>query len=175
MTHADALRLAREHDTGPFRLAGVPVARRERTSARGNRYAFLELSDRSGHYEIVVFSDTLDACAGKLEGPGPFFLEVDGRVDGENVRFSARRIARLDDMVSKSLNAFVLHIDAGESLAGLQQVLDNAEPGGGRITLSYAALSGKVVDIVLPSRFSLSPGLKAQIEALPGLRSVEAA
>ncbi|MDE0046432.1 MAG: DNA polymerase III subunit alpha [bacterium] len=175
LTHADALDVAREHDTGPFRLAGVPVARRERTSARGNRYAFLELSDRSGHYEIVVFSDTLDACAGKLDGPGPFFLEVDGRVDGENVRFSARRIVRLDEMVSKSLKAFVLHIDAGESVVALQQVLDNAEPGQGRITLSYAALSGKVVDIVLPRRFSLSPGLKAQIEALPGLRSVEAA
>ncbi len=174
-THADALRLAREQDTGPFRLAGVPVARRQRTSARGNRYAFLELSDRSGHYEIVVFSDALDACAGTLEGPGPFFLEVDGRVDGESVRFSARRIVRLDDMASKSLKAFVLHIDAGESLSGLQQVLESAEPGGGRITLSYAALSGKVVDIVLPRRFSLSLGLKAQIEALPGLRSVEAA
>jgi len=175
VTHADALHLVREHDTGSIRLAGVPVSRRERTSAKGNRYAFMELSDRSGHYEIVVFSDTLNDCAGKLEGPGPFLLEVDGRVDGENVRFSARRIARLDEVVSNSLKAFVLHVDAGESLVGLQQVLDNAEPGKGRITLSYAALSGKVVDIVLPRRFSLSPGLKAQIEALPGLRSVEAA
>ncbi len=175
MTHTDALRLAREHDTGPFRLAGVPVARRQRTSARGNRYAFLELSDRSGHYEVVVFSDTLDDCSGTLEGTGPFYLEVDGRVDGESVRFSARRVVRLDDMVAKSLKALVLHIDSGQSLAGLQQVLDNAEPGGGRITLSYAALSGKVVDIVLPRRVSLSLGLKAQIEALPCLRSVEAA
>ncbi len=175
MTYMDALQVAREHDTGPFRLAGVPVSRRERTSAKGNRYAFLELSDCSGHYEIVVFSELLDDSADKLAGPGPFFLEVDGRVDGENVRFSARRIARLDDMVSKSLRTFVLHVDAGESLAGLQHVLDKAEPGQGRITLSYTALSGKMVDIVLPRRFSLSPGLRAQIESLPGLRSVEAA
>ncbi len=174
-THADAFDLAREHEAGPFRLAGVPVARRARTSAKGNRYAFLELSDRSGNYEIVVFSDILDECAEKLEGPGPFFLEVDGRVDGESVRFSARRIARLDDMVSKSLKTFVLHIDGGDAVVGLQQVLDHAEPGKGRITLSYVARSGKVVDIVLPRRFSLSLGLKAQIEALPGLRSVEAA
>ena len=116
-----------------------------------------------------------DAVAGKLEGSGPLFLEVDGRVDGESVRFSARRIARLDEMVSKSLKSFVLYLDRGDSLAGLQQVLDNAEPGQGRITLSYAARSGKVVDIVLRERFALSPGLKTQIEALPGLRSVRAA
>ena len=70
--------------------------------------------------------------------------------------------------VAVPTKAFVLHVDAGESLIGLQQVLDNAEPGKGRITLSYAALSGKVVDIVLPRRFSLSPGLKAQIEGLAG-------
>ena len=174
-THADALDLARDEKAGPFRLAGVPVARRERTSAKGHRYAFLELSDRSGNYEIVVFSDTLDDCAEKLEAPGPLFIEVDGRLDGDSVRFSARRIVRLDDMVSKSLKTFVLHVDAGEAVVALRKVLDQAEPGKGLITLSYAARSGKVVDIVLPGQFSLSLGLKAQIEALPGLRSVDAA
>src|SRR6202140_3710423 len=39
-----------------FRLAGIVVGKKERTSARGNRFAFVSLSDTSGVFEITVFS-----------------------------------------------------------------------------------------------------------------------
>src|SRR5262249_2044561 len=40
-------------------LAGIVVGRQERTSARGNRYAFVTLSDASGVFEVTVFSEQL--------------------------------------------------------------------------------------------------------------------
>ncbi len=174
-TFADAARTVREHGEGSFRLAGIPVSRKERTSGKGNRYAFLELSDLSGQYEIVVFSEVLAAAASKLDSHRPLYIEADARVDGESVRFSARRIATLDEVVARSCKAFVVRLDAGVTLARLQHVLDQAEPGRGRTTLSYTAQSGKLVEIALPGRFALSPGLKAQLEAVPGVRAVEAA
>ncbi len=42
-------------------IAGVVIGRQERTSAKGNRFAFVQLSDMSGVYEIVVFSKSLRA------------------------------------------------------------------------------------------------------------------
>jgi len=42
------------------KLAGVVAGRQERKSARGNRFAFAQLSDTSGAYEVTLFSDTLD-------------------------------------------------------------------------------------------------------------------
>jgi len=42
-----------------FRLAGIVVGKKERTSARGNRFAFVSLSDTSGVFEVTVFSDVL--------------------------------------------------------------------------------------------------------------------
>jgi len=38
-----------------FRLAGVVIDKKERTSARGNRFAFVQLSDTSGAFEVTVF------------------------------------------------------------------------------------------------------------------------
>ena len=173
-TFADAERMVREHGEGSFRLTGIPVSRKVRTNGKGNRYAFLELSDLSGQYEIVVFSEVLAAAADKLDNHKPLYIEADGRIEGESLRFSARRIATLDEVVAKSCKAFVVCLDAGVALVRLQHVLDQAESGRGRITLSYSAVSGKLVEIALPGRFTLSPGLKAQVEALPGVRAVEA-
>ena len=174
-TFADAERSLREGVEGPFRLTGIPVSKRERTSSKGNRYAFAEVSDLSGQYEIVLFSEILAVAGEMLDRHRPIYIEADARLDGDSVRFSARRVSMLDEMVAKSCKAFIVRLDTGIVLTRLQHVLDQAEPGPGRITLSYAAESGKLVDIALPGRFALSPGLKAQVEAVPGIREVAAA
>ncbi|MEJ2016701.1 MAG: DNA polymerase III subunit alpha, partial [Limibacillus sp.] len=44
---------------GAARIAGAVLGRQERKSARGARYAFVQLSDPTGLYEVTVFSDTL--------------------------------------------------------------------------------------------------------------------
>ena len=51
------------------KLAGSVAARQERKSAKGNRFAFVSLSDPTGLYEVTVFSDVLEACRDHLE-PG---------------------------------------------------------------------------------------------------------
>src|SRR5690348_7302472 len=42
-----------------FRLAGIVIGRKERTSARGNRFAFVQMSDASGVFEVTLFSEVL--------------------------------------------------------------------------------------------------------------------
>ncbi|HEY7688028.1 MAG TPA: DNA polymerase III subunit alpha, partial [Dongiaceae bacterium] len=51
------------------KMAGVVVSKQERTSARGNRFAFVQLSDASGIYETMVFSELL-AASRELLVPG---------------------------------------------------------------------------------------------------------
>ena len=46
---------------GRVRLAGIVVARKERTSAKGNRFAFVQMSDLTGLYEVTMFSEILSA------------------------------------------------------------------------------------------------------------------
>ncbi len=46
-----------------FRLAGIVIGRKERTSARGSRFAFVQLSDNSGVFEVTLFSEVLELPA----------------------------------------------------------------------------------------------------------------
>src|SRR5262249_40860699 len=63
------------------KLAGIVTGRQERTSAKGSRFAFVQLSDASGVYEVVVFSELLAAHRELLEPGTPLLLGVDVRLE----------------------------------------------------------------------------------------------
>ena len=46
---------------GNIKIAGIVTAVAERTSQRGNKYAFIRLSDNTGVFEATVFNDLLSA------------------------------------------------------------------------------------------------------------------
>ncbi|MEX2407732.1 MAG: DNA polymerase III subunit alpha, partial [Rhodovibrionaceae bacterium] len=70
--------LARASQLTPGRktVAGIVVSKQIRTSRKGNRFAFVTLSDSSGVYEVVVFSEVLAAAREYLESNQPLLLEV---------------------------------------------------------------------------------------------------
>ena len=49
------------------KMAGTVSGRQERKSARGNRFAFAQLSDPTGQYEVTLFSDTLETARDHLD------------------------------------------------------------------------------------------------------------
>ena len=61
------------------------IDRMERTSAKGNRFAFLQCSDQSGAFECVMFSELLSSKRNLLEAGQAILISVDGRLDGGDV------------------------------------------------------------------------------------------
>ncbi|MGH6994565.1 MAG: DNA polymerase III subunit alpha, partial [Stellaceae bacterium] len=59
------------------KLAGVIIGSKERTSARGNRFAFLQVSDMSGIYEVMAFSEVLRDSRPLLESGQPLLVTAD--------------------------------------------------------------------------------------------------
>ena len=58
-----------ERGAASGRLAGIVIAARERSSQKGNKFAFAMFSDTTGQFEAVIFSDTL-APARRSAGAG---------------------------------------------------------------------------------------------------------
>src|ERR1019366_515665 len=78
--------------TTRFRLAGTVEGRKERSSARGNRFAFVKLSDISGEFEITVFSDVLAQPRDLLTNGQQVIVTVDVRSEDESLRLTAQKI-----------------------------------------------------------------------------------
>jgi DNA polymerase III subunit alpha len=171
VTFAEAEEQAIQRGASVFKLAGVPVSRRERTSGNGSRFAFAVVSDTSGSYEIVLFSEVLAASRALLDDHQPLLIEASARVDGDAVKFSASRLELLDRAAAGASAEFRVHLADTEALPRLESFLSQAKTGRGRILLVLDR-GPRRVEVALAQGYALSPGLRTAIEAMSGVAEV---
>src|SRR5258707_7262727 len=99
---ADLQALLMRGAPGRIKLAGTVIDRQERTSAKGNRFAFVQCSDQSGAFELTVFSELLGSKRNLLEPGQAVLVSADGRLDGEQVKLTAQSVEKLDDAVANA-------------------------------------------------------------------------
>jgi len=79
-----------------LKLAGVVRKRQERMSKRGKRFAFVNISDPTGDFEVLVGEDLLVANRAILEAGALVKLTVKAENRDGDVRLFANTIASLD-------------------------------------------------------------------------------
>ncbi len=163
---------------GMVRLAGTIIAKKERTSAKGSRYAFVQLSDASGVFEITVFSEILGASRGFLEVGQSVFVKANAQFEGETVRLTAQAIEPLDEVAARVTAGMVVYLDSSEPLSPLRDILHREKAranGNGRkkgTVRLVSRLGDDEVAIDLGS-FPLSPAVYLAVRAIPGVRDVQ--
>ena len=171
--------LAARAEAGPVaaRLAGSVASRQERKSARGNRFAFVQLSDPTGLYEVTVFSDTLEAGRALLEPGQNVVLTVEANLEGDQLKLLARGVAPVEAVAATGApTGLRVRIGAPQAAGLIAQVLAAAEAGGrpGQIVLSVPdPATGSEIDLALPRRYPLGPALRLQLRAAEGVLAVE--
>ena len=176
----DEVRLKAERGPMIAKLAGVVAGRQERKSAKGNRFAFAQLSDTTGAYEVTLFSDTLELARAHLETGAKVVVTVEATLESDQLKLLGRSVAPIDaavgDVGSISLRIFV---DAAESVPHIASVLAQAykevkSGGKGPVTLCLLDpnLPGEV-HIDLQAEFPVNPQIKGALKSLAGVIEVE--
>jgi len=154
-----------------FRLAGIVIGKKERTSARGSRYAFVQFSDTSGVFEVTVFSEVLSLARPLIDGGQPLIVTLDVRREEENLRLTAQKIEPLDSVVAHAAAGLRVFVGEAEALPRLKSLIGREAGGRGRVTLVFD-LPGSEVEVTLPGGFRVNPGIRAAVKSLPGIIDV---
>ena len=167
--------LAASGRSGPAILAGTVIARKERTSGKGNKYAFVSLSDASSVYEVTVFSEVLAAVRDKLGAGCSLVLHVTAQIDGDAVRCTAQRIEPLEQAMERLADGLDIFIDAPAPLPPIRAALAEAPAGRGQIRLVAGLDPGREVELTLPVACRITAPLVARLRAIQGVRDVREA
>ena len=152
------------------KLAGVVVRKQERTSARGNRFAFVQMSGAGGVFEIVLFSETLAQSRELLDSGKPLLVSCEARSDdGEAVRLTALAIEDLDKAVARAGAGLKIHVGQADALQRLKKTIENGASGRGQIRLVLDIDQAQSVEIALPGGYAISAEMRAAIDAVPGV------
>ncbi len=162
------------------RIAGTITGRQNRKSQKGNRFAFVQLSDVTGFYEVMVFSDVLEKHRPLLEPGNNVVLTVECGGDFDSQRLVARDFQPADDAISRvpppGLRIFVRDEAALGSIATRLAGASDGPPNGARapvrLVLLHPDLPGEV-EIALASSYPLRPEVKGAVKDIPGVSHVE--
>jgi len=158
------------------KLAGIVVSKQERTSAKGNRFAFVKFTDRSGVFEVTLFSDTLYTTRELLDSGKPLLINGSVRLEEESLRITVSSIEPLDDAVAHAAAGLKIFIDREEPIPHLAAILkreaQRSGRGRGRIKLMLS-MENREVEMSLGGGFKISGQLRAALKSVNGIVHIQ--
>jgi DNA polymerase III subunit alpha len=174
--------LAAAAEAGPMvaKIAGTVSARQERKSAKGNRFAFVSLSDPSGLYEVTVFSDTLEAARHHLEPGKAVVLTVEATLEGETLKLLARSAQPIDAVTADAGSGILkIHVETEAAVLSVAALLarmaeDQKSRTKGAVRFCVVdQLTGAEIEINAGNGFIINPQIKGAIRMMNGVMQVE--
>jgi DNA polymerase-3 subunit alpha len=159
------------------RIAGTVLGRQERKSARGNRFAFVQLSDPTGLFEASVFSETLTAIRDLLETGNALALTIEATKEGEQLRMRILGAQPVEDAVADasalSLKVYVNDPTAFEAMKTRLARSDRKRGSGPITVVMHLADEDCEVEFTLPGEYELSSKVQAALKDAAGVAHVE--
>jgi DNA polymerase-3 subunit alpha len=152
-------------------VAGTVTAKQERKSKKGNPFAFLSLSDPSGQFEIVVFSEVLGQSRDLMEPGKSVVVSVEIDRTGDEAKLRAQSVRSVDEVVAKAEAGMKIFIENPEPLPALKARL--AEKGRGLVSLVLMGEGGREVELKLPGAYKVTPQIRGAIKSVPGVVEVQ--
>jgi DNA polymerase-3 subunit alpha len=162
------------------RVAGSVVSRQERRTRTGSKMGIIGLSDPSGHYEAVLFSEGLAQFRDQLEPGKAVLLGLSAELQGDDVRARIQSVESLDEAAAKLQKGLRVFLRDEKPLESVAKRLQGPAPqqrpdkSDGEVSLVLFLREGTEVEVKLPGRFKVSPQIAGAIKAIPGVIEVQA-
>jgi DNA polymerase-3 subunit alpha len=176
------------------KVAATVVSRMERRTKTGNKMGIMGLSDPTGHFEAVLFSEGLAQYRDVLEPGAAVLLQLGAELQGEDVRARVLHAEPLDAAAAKTQKGLRIFVRDTKPLDSIARRLNMPEPaapngapktpaakpapapvgaGDGDVSLVIMLDLETEVEMKLPGRFKVSPQIAGAIKAVSGVVDVQ--
>jgi len=157
------------------KVAATVVSRMERRTKTGNKMGIIGLSDPTGHFEAVLFSEGLAQFREVLEPGAAVLLKLGAELQGDDVRARVLHAEPLDDAAAKTQKGLRIFLRDTKPLDSITKRLQapGAGAANGNISLVLRLDPQTEVEFELSGRFPVSPQIAGAIKAVQGVEQVE--
>lgn len=175
--YADFAQTVRANGTGVARVAVSVIDKSERRTKSGNKMGIVNLSDPSGQFEAVLFSEGLQRYRDLLEPGRALVLRLSAVLDGDDVRPRIEDAEVLDDLAARQKQDLLVYLRDDKALASIAERVRPRSDGmkaDGKIALVMILNDGaQEVEIELPGRYPVNQQIANAVRAAPGVVGVE--
>ncbi|MCB1541936.1 MAG: DNA polymerase III subunit alpha [Rhodoblastus sp.] len=153
------------------RLAAAVLDRSERRTKTGNKMGIVQLSDASGQYEAILFSEGLNQYRDLLEKGACLLVNMQANVEGEDIRARIVSVEPLDQAAARIQKGLRIFLRDPSPLVSIEQRLKGR--GEGDVSLVLMRGPGEEVEVKLPGKFPVNAAIAGALKAIPGIVAVE--
>ncbi len=176
-SYADFARTVRASGTSIAKVAASVIDKSERRTKSGNKMGIVQLSDPSGQFEAILFSEGLQRHRELLEPGAALVLRLSAVLDGDEVRPRIEDVERLDELAARQKQDLCIFLRDDKALASIAERVKPRGDGAravGKISLVMILDDGaQEVEIELPGRYPINQQVANAVRAAPGVVNVE--
>ena len=150
--------------TARMDVAGIVSSSRTRVNQRGSKYAFIQMSDQGGIFEVTVFSELLATSGEFLKSGEAVLIRCDCKLENDFARLTASKITSLDNSLKHRVRGFKIYINEQNTVANLAKILEGQKVGTGEINL-VVQNTNQEFDLLLPESYELNASFRAAIKS----------
>lgn len=155
-------------------MAGILLKKQEKISARsGKKYAFLQVSDTGGVFEVMVFSEALAQARDILVEGHALLLTVDAEIKDDQLRLVGQMVMDLDSALSQSIQTCEIRLKSMEEFEGLKAILESEQgQGPACLHLIVPAEQGRYGKIRLAGRWNFSGAVRRAVQNVEAVDAI---
>ena len=168
---AQVARSARQNGAANERVAATVLDRQERRTKSGNKIGIVEMSDPTGQFEAILFSEALNDYRDLLEKGTAVLVTIQANADGDEVRARIVTAERLDEAAARVQKGLRIHLGTAEALPVIQSSLTTR--GDREVSIVIDLEGQRRAEIKLRDRFAVSADVTSQLKATAGVLAVD--
>ncbi|KLK94885.1 DNA polymerase III subunit alpha [Microvirga vignae] len=154
------------------KVAATVLDRQERRTKTGNKMGILTLSDQTGQFEAIIFSEGLMRYRDTLEPGTAVLLMLQAGVEGEEVRARIGTAEPLEEAIAKHQKGMRIFLRDERPISSVYERL--RAKGEGEVSLVLILDQGdREVEVKLPGKYMATPQIAGALRAVPGVVDVQ--
>ncbi|MBP3688312.1 MAG: DNA polymerase III subunit alpha [Alphaproteobacteria bacterium] len=156
-------------------IAGCVESFQKRLSKNGNKYAFLGLSDTTGNFEGMMFSDALAKYEDTINTGCPLLVKItiNKQSEEENPRIMINSVRTIDEAIAEQAKGLVISISNIAAVSEIKKILFSDKRGVNKVYLE-PELDDWDVRIEINDGFAFADNMMlTRLKSIPGVASVK--
>ena len=136
-----------------FKIASLPIGMKEKTSKKGNKYAYVQFSDNTANFEAIIFADLLKKSIELIQNHELLLLTLEVIKKDNNINLRVQEILTLRQFIKESNKKIKILTNEKINIAKLKNHLNKYKSNPGSEINLLVDINQKLVNISIPGRY----------------------
>jgi DNA polymerase-3 subunit alpha len=155
-----------------FTMAGVILKKQEKMSAKGNKFGILQLSDPTGAFEGMLYSENLIKFRDLLNEGTNVILSVTAEARDDQLRLLIHEIKPLEELAQQSLRAITFQLGDAKAVSQIGEMLLPLKDKGKVSVRVEIEAEEKCALFALPGEWGITPEICQKLQTINGVMAL---